>query len=128
MNTTQPDSVWSIIDSAITTRRVIQIKQNKNWRTLEPYLFGFPKEGRKQLTIYGYCLDIVPDAHTPSRWQMVELENVEEIELTNYWFQPRADYTGQTDLMQTIFCQLIEQKKRRKKRLNKPAALPYSPN
>ncbi|WP_020595166.1 hypothetical protein [Spirosoma panaciterrae] len=128
MNTTQPDSVWSIIDSAITTQRVIQIKQNKNWRTLEPYLFGFPKEGRKQLTIYGYCLDIVPDAHTPSRWQMVELENVEEIELTNYWFQPRADYTGQADLMQTIFCQLIEQKKRRKKRLNKPAVIPYSAN
>ncbi|GAB4029896.1 hypothetical protein [Spirosoma gilvum] len=128
MTTTQPDSVWSIIDSAIATQRVIQIKQNKSWRTLEPYQFGFPKEGRKLLTIYGYCLDMVPDTHSPSRWQLVELENVEAIELTNYWFQPRADYTGQTDLLQTVFCQLAAQKKRRKKRLIKSPSVSTSSN
>ncbi|WP_460942405.1 hypothetical protein [Spirosoma daeguense] len=94
------------IELAITNRQVIQLKLGGAWRTIEPYQLG-PQKGTEQaISVYGYCRDVVTDAFTKSRWQLFRIDDIDEVELTNYSFNPHIDYTGKEGLFQSTFCQL----------------------
>ena len=103
INATLQRSLFFTLESAIMDQRVIQIKFQGIWRTLEPYQLGLPKQGSGKLTLYGYCRDLACLSLTNSRWQLFEVDQISRIELTTYSFQPHASYSEQTDLLHPIF-------------------------
>jgi predicted DNA-binding transcriptional regulator YafY len=97
----------TIIDSAITHHRVVQIKHNNTWRTIEPYIAGIYK-GTQQTSLYGFCRDVIPTLQSgPSnRWQFFNLDDIEDIEVTLYEFRPHSDYRGTHEQIQPVYLKL----------------------
>ncbi len=108
MGTPQLNDVFALIDSAITSQQVIQIRLYNQWRTVEPYLIGLHKNTQMSI-VYGFCRDVVPCDATPSRWQVFNLDDIDLIELTNYSFQPHTDYEGEYEFMQTVYRSLKQE-------------------
>ncbi|GAB4036065.1 hypothetical protein [Spirosoma gilvum] len=105
-SSTLQESLFFTIESAISDQRVIQIWYQGSWRTLEPYQLGFPKQGPRKLTVYGYCRDLTCVSLTNSRWQLFDIEQISKIELTTYSFQPHFSYNEQVEVLQPVFVQV----------------------
>lgn len=107
MNPTIQDQFLTLINRAITSRRVVQFKHRKTWRTVEPYIAGVNKDA--QITsFYGFCRDVVPSVETTTNrlWQVFNITDIEEIELTYYEFTPHPDYVGCQDQIYPVYVRL----------------------
>lgn len=93
------DNLVQLVMLAIATRRVIQIRVQAHWRTLEPYVLSKQKRNRKVLILYAYCRDIVQTEQHPSRWQRFRMDEIEQAELTLYMFCPHMEYVKPKDLL-----------------------------
>ena len=93
---------FTIIDSAVASQRVIQLKHNNQWRTIEPYMVGLHSETQVPC-LYGFCRDVMGDS---PRWQFFMLSEIRNMELTNYSFQPHLEYEGSHTLLKSIYIKL----------------------
>jgi|SRR5919202_3403289 hypothetical protein len=83
----------AVIEEAITSQRVIQIKHNNTWRTVEPHLVGSHQFSHSH-SFYGYCRgDVISGEQAKtSRWQVFHVDELEDIELTLYSFESHSNY------------------------------------
>ncbi|GAB3887947.1 WYL domain-containing protein [Spirosoma agri] len=97
----------TLIGTAITDHRVIQIKHKNIWRTVEPYMAGLSRETQTP-GLYGFCRDVIPARYqnVDNRWQVFPFDDIEAIELTYYEFRPHLEYTGNFDRMQPVYIKL----------------------
>ncbi|GAB3970744.1 hypothetical protein GCM10028806_19290 [Spirosoma terrae] len=107
MNPQLQNHFLTVIGTAITDHRVIQIKYNNVWRTIEPYMAGLHKESQMP-SLYGFCRDVTPTLYTKTdnRWQIFSFSDIEDIELTYYEFNPHLEYTGANDRLQPVYVKL----------------------
>jgi hypothetical protein len=90
-----------LLTKSIDDKCVIQFKLDHSWRTVEPYMLGFTPD-EQSLGLFGYCRDVVVNGQTPSRWQLFRLEEMQEVEITNYRFEPHSQYKGKTELVRQV--------------------------
>ncbi len=107
MNPQIQNDFLKLIGIAITDQRVIQIKHNSIWRTIEPYMAGLHKETQVP-SLYGFCRDVIPTLYKENdeRWQIFRFTEIEDIELTYYEFQPHLGYTGKYESIQPAYIKL----------------------
>jgi len=107
MNSLSQNDFLTVIGTAITDQRVIQIKHNNVWRTVEPYMAGLHKESQTP-SLYGFCRDVIPTLYAAqdNRWQVFRFSEIEDIELTYYEFRPHLEYTGSFDRLQPVYVKL----------------------
>jgi predicted DNA-binding transcriptional regulator YafY len=102
----------ALIDKAIKSQRVIQIRYRNNWRTVEPYLAGIHQE-EKTASLYCYCRDVIPGQQSgESRWQIFTLDEIEAIELTLYQFEKHVHHKRQLKQVKPLMLTLIAHESR----------------
>lgn len=107
MNVSLQNDYLQLIDSAIRSQRVVQIKLNGSWRTVEPYVAGI-HQTTNSVSLYCYCRDVIPgQAPGESRWQVFSLDEIDEIELTWYEFETHCDYEHETGLFAPIYFRMV---------------------
>lgn len=107
MNATLQDHYLTVINDAITGHRVVQFKHNNMWRTIEPYMAGLSKTTHAT-SLYGFCRDVTPSsqAGTNPLWQVFNLTDIEDMQLTYYEFYPHPDYVDSQEYIHPVYMKL----------------------
>ncbi|MFD2574517.1 hypothetical protein ACFSUS_28030 [Spirosoma soli] len=95
-----------LIDSAIKSRLVVQLKHKGTWRTVEPYMAGIHQQ-KQTASLYCYCRDVIPGQQLGNtRWQIFNLDDIEDMELTLYGFETHIDYRGKAESFKPVYAKM----------------------
>ena len=104
-SSSQADTL-ATLQKAIRNQQAIQFKTDTGWRTVEPYRVGYAKGDPLHLLVYGYGRDIAVSEDTPSRWQVFQLDDMQRLSLTTYFFKEHHNYQDPANLPDSILGQL----------------------